>query len=201
VDTILGSCAALPFWFGEAGLCFAAIVAVNGDQGLGRIISPIKRAMRSSNLNEEVRMKRKGMAAWKGGLVDGQGGLSTESGVLKETPYSFRTRFDQGVGTNPEELIAAAHAGCFSMALANQLATAGMRPQSIRTTATVSLDKTDKGFAITGVHLDVVATVPGVPAAAFQEQATTAKAGCLVSQILNVPVTLDARLEDAAGGS
>src|SRR4029079_10361529 len=105
-------------------------------------------------------MKRKASAVWSGGLKDGKGTISTDSGVLSSTQYSFSTRFEDGKGTNPEELIAAAHAGCFSMALSGQLGQAGLTAESIRTTASVKLEKTDAGFAITSVHLDVKARVP-----------------------------------------
>ena len=106
-------------------------------------------------------MKRNGSAVWRGGLKDGKGTVSTDSGVLSNTQYSFSTRFEDGKGTNPEELIAAAHAGCFSMALSGQLGNAGMTAEQIQTTASVSLDKTDGGFAITAIHLDVRAKIPG----------------------------------------
>src|SRR6266480_4325513 len=105
-------------------------------------------------------MNRKSTAVWKGTLKEGKGSISTQSGVLKETQYSFATRFENGIGTNPEELIAAAHAGCFSMALSGQLGNAGMTAESIETTATVTLDKTDAGFTVTSVHLDVMAKIP-----------------------------------------
>src|ERR1700761_877422 len=114
-------------------------------------------------------MQRTGSAHWSGGLKDGKGTVSTQSGVLKQTQYSFSTRFEDGVGTNPEELIAAAHAGCFSMALSAQLESAGMKADSIDTTATVSLDKTDAGFSITAVHLDVKVKIPGADKAKFDE--------------------------------
>jgi osmotically inducible protein OsmC len=141
-------------------------------------------------------MKRTGSAVWKGELRDGAGTVSSASGVLKDTQYSFATRFENGIGTNPEELIAAAHAGCFSMALSVQLANAGMTAERIATTATVSLDKTDAGFAITGIHLDMTARIPGGDAAKFHEAANAAKAGCPVSRALAaVPITLDAKLE------
>ena len=140
-------------------------------------------------------MKRKGSAVWRGGLRDGQGAVSTESGVLSDTQYSFSTRFENGAGTNPEELIAAAHAGCFSMALSKQLEDAGMRADEIRTTAAVTLEKTDAGFAITKVHLDVAARIPGGDAAAFETAANNAKAGCPVSRLLKAEITMDARLE------
>ena len=140
-------------------------------------------------------MKRKGSAVWRGGLKDGKGIVSTDSGVLANTQYSFSTRFEDGKGTNPEELIAAAHAGCFSMALSAQLGNAGITPEQIQTTATVSLDKTDGGFAITAIHLDVVAKIPGGDKQAFETAANNAKTGCPVSKVLNAPITMDARLE------
>ncbi len=141
-------------------------------------------------------MRRKASAVWMGGLKDGKGTISTDSGVLSETQYSFSTRFEEGAGTNPEELIAAAHAGCFSMALSGQLGNAGLTADSIRTTATVRLEKTDAGFTITSVHLDVTARVPGADHQAFQTAANNAKAGCPVSRVLNAEITLDAKLEE-----
>ena len=140
-------------------------------------------------------MKRKASAVWTGGLKDGRGAISTDSGVLKETQYSFSTRFENGVGTNPEELIGAAHAGCFSMALSGQLGAAGMTAERIQTTATVALEKLESGFAITGIHLDLTAKIPGGDAAAFQKAAAAAKEGCPVSKALKVPITIDAKLE------
>jgi lipoyl-dependent peroxiredoxin len=140
-------------------------------------------------------MKRNAKAVWKGGLKGGKGTISTDSGVLSETQYSFNTRFEEGKGTNPEELIAAAHAGCFSMALSAQLEDAGLTAESITTTASVRLDKTDAGFAITSVHLDVAARVPGADRQAFETAAQNAKAGCPVSKVLNAESTMDARLE------
>jgi osmotically inducible protein OsmC len=140
-------------------------------------------------------MKRSASAEWKGGLKDGKGTISTESGVLSNTQYSFSTRFEDGAGTNPEELIAAAHAGCFSMALSGQLAQAGLTAESIRTTASVRLEKTDGGFAITSVHLEVKARVPNADQAAFDTAANNAKAGCPVSKVLKAEITMDATLE------
>ena len=140
-------------------------------------------------------MKRKASALWTGGLKDGRGTISTESGVLSETQYSFSARFENGVGTNPEELIGAAHAGCFSMALSGQLGAAGMTAERIRTTATVSLEKQEAGFAITGIHLDVTAKIPGADAAKFQAAATAAKEKCPVSKALKGPITMEAKLE------
>lgn len=140
-------------------------------------------------------MKRKGSARWNGGLKDGKGTISTASGVLSDTQYSFGTRFENGAGTNPEELIAGAHAGCFSMALSGQLGNAGLTAERIDTTATVSLEKTDAGFTITAIHLDVVARVPGADPKAFETAANNAKTGCPVSRLLNAAITMDARLE------
>jgi osmotically inducible protein OsmC len=145
--------------------------------------------------HEESTMRRKASAVWNGGLKDGKGTISTDSGVLSETQYSFSTRFEDGQGTNPEELIAAAHAGCFSMALSGQLGQAGLTAESIRTTATVRLEKTDAGFTITSVHLDVTAKVPGADQQAFEKAANNAKAGCPVSRVLNAEITMEARLE------
>jgi len=140
-------------------------------------------------------MKRKASAVWKGGLKNGRGTISTDSGVLSTTQYSFSTRFEDGKGTNPEELIAAAHAGCFSMALSAQLEGAGLTAESINTTAAVSLEKVDAGFAITAVHLDVTAKVPKATREAFEAAAKNAKEGCPVSKVLNAKITMDARLE------
>ena len=140
-------------------------------------------------------MKRHASAEWNGGLKDGKGSISTQSGVLAKTQYSFSTRFEDGTGTNPEELIAAAHAGCFSMALSGQLGNAGMTAESIKTTATVTLDKKDGAFAITAVHLDVTARIPGADEQAFQTAANNAKSGCPVSKVLNAEITMDAKLE------
>jgi osmotically inducible protein OsmC len=140
-------------------------------------------------------MKRKASAEWKGGLKDGKGTISSDSGVLTNTQYSFGTRFEEGKGTNPEELIAAAHAGCFSMALSGQLGNAGMTAERINTTATVTLEKTDAGFTVTSVHLDVGAKVPGADKQAFETAANNAKAGCPISRLLNTKITMDASLE------
>ena len=140
-------------------------------------------------------MKRRGSAHWQGGLKDGKGSVSTDSGVLSDTQYSFATRFAEGKGTNPEELIAAAHAGCFSMALSNELGKASLTPESIRTTATVTLEQTPAGFAITAVHLDVKARVPGATKEAFASTANAAKSGCPVSKVLKAEITMDAQLE------
>ncbi len=140
-------------------------------------------------------MQRKASAVWKGGLKDGKGTISSDSGVLKDTKYSFSTRFEGEPGTNPEELIAAAHAGCFSMALSAQLGGMGITPEEISTQAAVSLDKVDAGFAITAVHLTVRARIPGGDKAKFQQAAESAKSGCPVSKVLNAKITMDAQLE------
>ena len=142
-------------------------------------------------------MKRKGSAIWQGGLKDGKGTVSTESGVLSGTPYSFAARFESGAGTNPEELIAAAHAGCFTMALSKQLEDAGVRAEGINTTAEVTLEKTDAGFTITKVHLDVTARITGGDRAAFETAANNAKAGCPISRLLKADISLEAKLEGA----
>ena len=140
-------------------------------------------------------MKRKASAIWKGGLKDGKGTISTDSGVLSDTQYSFSTRFENGAGTNPEELIGAAHAGCFSMALSGQLGTAGLVAESIHTTATVTMEKTDAGFTVTEVHLDVKAKIPGASPDAFETATNNAKTGCPISRLLNAKITMEATLE------
>ena len=140
-------------------------------------------------------MQRKASALWKGGLKDGKGTMSTESGALSQAQYSFSTRFENGVGTNPEELIAAAHAGCFSMALSAQLGNHGMTAENIATTATVTMEKTDAGMTVTAVHLDTHVKVPGGNKDAFDKAAAEAKAGCPISRLLKATITLDAKLE------
>jgi osmotically inducible protein OsmC len=140
-------------------------------------------------------MKRKASAVWNGGLRDGKGVISTESGVLSDTQYSFSTRFEDGTGTNPEELIAAAHAGCFSMALSGQLGQEGLTAESIATEAAVTMEKTDAGFTIIAVHLMVTAKVPGADPQVFERAANNAKSGCPVSRVLNAEITMTARLE------
>ena len=139
-------------------------------------------------------MQRKSSAVWKGGLKDGKGAVSTGSGALSNAPYSFASRFETGGQTDPEELIAAAHAGCFSMALSGQLGQANLRADSIATTATVTLEKTD-GFSVTTVHLAVSAKVPGADKAAFEKAANDAKSGCPISRLLNAKITMEAVLE------
>ncbi len=139
-------------------------------------------------------MKHKASAIWKGSLKDGSGTMSTGSGALSAKPYSFRTRFEGEPGTNPEELIGAAHAGCFSMALSMILGMAGLTPEKIETEATVTLEKVGDGFSVTESHLDVKASIPGVDDATFQDLAGKAKAGCPISKLLNAKITMDAKL-------
>lgn len=141
-------------------------------------------------------MKRSASAVWNGGIKDGKGRISSDSGVLSDTQYSFSTRFESGNGTNPEELIAAAHAGCFSMALSGQLGAAGLTADSINTKATVEIEKDGAGFTITKVHLDVRAKVPGADQQAFEKAANDAKTGCPVSKVLNAQISMDAQLEN-----
>jgi osmotically inducible protein OsmC len=140
-------------------------------------------------------MQRKASAVWKGGLKDGKGSVSSTSGVLSNTPYSFTTRFENTPGTNPEELIAAAHAACFSMALSAQLGGANLTPESIHTSATLTMEKLDAGWTITAIQLDVTAKVPNADQAAFEKAANDAKAGCPVSKVLNAKITMNAKLE------
>lgn len=140
-------------------------------------------------------MERKASATWNGGLKTGKGVVSTASGVLNRTQYSFGTRFENGVGTNPEELIAAAHASCFAMALSAQLGEEGITPEQIDATATVTLEKNAAGWEVTTSHLDVRAKIPGADPAAFERAANNAKAGCPISRLLNAKITMDAKLE------
>lgn len=140
-------------------------------------------------------MKRSAQATWKGPLATGEGRFTTNSKALSDVRYSFPTRFGNEVGTNPEELIAAAHAGCFTMGLAFYLGDRGLPPASIRTTAELSLEKDGAGWRIAGMHLVTRARVPGVAAEVFQELAEQARSTCLVSRLLNTPVTLSAALE------
>ena len=140
-------------------------------------------------------MIRKASAVWKGSLKEGKGTVSSESGVLSSTPYSFSTRFETAKGTNPEELIAAAHAGCFTMALSAQLGNAGITPESLETTASLSFDKLDAGWTVTKIHLDVSARIPNADKAAFEKAAEAAKAGCPISRLLKTEITMTARLQ------
>jgi osmotically inducible protein OsmC len=139
-------------------------------------------------------MKQKASAIWQGTLKEGTGTMSTGSGALVSKPYSFKTRFEGEQGTNPEELIGAAHAGCFSMAFSMILGMAGFTPEKIETTATITLEQKDGGFAITASHLDLTASIPGIDEATFQDLAGKAKAGCPVSKVLNATITMDAKL-------
>ena len=139
-------------------------------------------------------MKKKAWAVWKGGIKGGNGSISTETGVLKEAPYGFKSRFEGGKGTNPEELIGAAHAACFSMALSGMLGEAGLTAEKIETHAEVTLDKVGEGFEITASHLSVVATVPRTDQVRFEEIANKAKAGCPVSKLLKATITMEAKL-------
>jgi lipoyl-dependent peroxiredoxin len=143
-------------------------------------------------------MERAATAVWNGALRDGKGAISTQSGVLSDAPYSFVTRFENGKVTNPEELIAAAHAGCFTMALAAQLGTMKVTPENLRTSATVSLEKLDAGWTISKIHLEVAGRIPGMSAEAFQSAADSAKQNCPVSRLLKAEISMTAKLEQAA---
>lgn len=140
-------------------------------------------------------MKRQASAQWKGDLKTGKGTVSTASGVLTTTPYSFSTRFENETGTNPEELIAAAHAGCFTMALSGQLGAANLVAEQLATTATVTMEKLDAGWTVTGIHLEVKGKVPKADRAAWEKATQDAKAGCPISKLLNTTITMDAKLE------
>jgi osmotically inducible protein OsmC len=139
-------------------------------------------------------INRKASAVWNGTLKEGKGTISTPSGVLKNTQYSFGMRFENSPGTNPEELIAAAHAGCFSMALSGQLGNAGMTAESIDTTASLTMEKLEAGFTITSIHLNTTVKIPGADKAKFETAANNAKAGCPISRLLNAKITMDAKL-------
>jgi lipoyl-dependent peroxiredoxin len=140
-------------------------------------------------------MKRKASAQWQGDLKTGKGTLSSDSGVLESTPYSFSTRFEDTKGTNPEELVAAAHAGCFTMALSAELGKDNLVPESLRTTATVTLDRLDSGWTVTESHLEVVARIPGASPQAFRKAAEAAETGCPISRLLKAKITMEAKLE------
>jgi len=146
-------------------------------------------------------MVRKASAVWNGTLKEGKGTISTDSKTLSNAQYSFSTRFENGVGTNPEELIAAAHAGCFSMALSGQLGNAGMTAESIETTASVTMEKTDAGMTVTKIHLDTTAKIPGADPAAFEKAAQNAKAGCPISRLLKADITMTAKLVGGTAAS
>ena len=140
-------------------------------------------------------MQRSATAVWKGSLKEGKGTLTTASGTLSTTPYSFVSRFEQGAGTNPEELIAAAHAGCFTMALSAQLGGAGLTPESIETLCTITLEKLESGFSITKSHLKVIANIPGASRETFEKLASAAETSCPVSKLLNAKITMEAALK------
>lgn len=140
-------------------------------------------------------MERSATAVWDGSLREGKGAISTQSSVLSEAPYSFVTRFENGKGTNPEELIAAAHAGCFTMALAAQLGTMKMTPETLQTSAKVTLEKLDAGWTISRIHLDVAGKVPGISAEGFESAAASAKQNCPVSRLLKAEISMTAKLE------
>ena len=141
-----------------------------------------------------MKIEKKASAVWMGTLKEGKGTISTESGVLANAPYGFNTRFEGVKGTNPEELIGAAHAGCFSMAFSVQLGNANLKADKIETSATVTLEKLEQGFTVTAVHLDVKASIPGADQAAFEKAANAAKAGCPISRLLNAKITMTATL-------
>jgi len=140
-------------------------------------------------------MNSKASAVWQGGLKDGKGVVSTNSGVLSNVPYNFAMRFEGAKGTNPEELIAAAHSACFAMALSAQLGEAGITAKNISASATVALEKTEGGFAVTSSHLDLTVQAPGANRAAVEKAAENAKAGCPISKLLNAKITLSAKYE------
>ncbi len=140
-------------------------------------------------------MKRTGSAIWQGDLKSGKGTVSTESGVLSQTQYSFSTRFENGKGTNPEELVAAAHAGCFTMALSAQLGEAGLTPEKLETMATVTFDKVEAGWTVTNIALNVRGKVPKADEATWDKATQAAKTGCPISRLLNTTITMDAKLE------
>jgi osmotically inducible protein OsmC len=140
-------------------------------------------------------MQRKASAVWKGSLKEGKGTVSTESGILKDSQYSFKTRFDEGIGTNPEELLAAAHAGCFAMALSNELGKAGITPERLEVACTITLDKTAEGFSITKSHLDLAARIPGGDKAKFDEAVKSAKTGCPVSKLFKAEITVASSIQ------
>mgnify|MGYP002079138253 FL=1 len=139
-------------------------------------------------------MKRKATAVWQGTGMEGNGTLSSDSGVLNNTQYSFSTRFADGIGTNPEELIAAAHAGCFTMALSFQLSNAGFVPEKLETKAVLNMEKLELGWTVTAIELNLEASVPGIDNEKFMELANAAKAGCPVSRLLNTEITMNAKL-------
>ena len=160
---------------------------------------PIKLAVIYLELHliKEIYMDHSGSAAWAGGIKDGIGSISVQTGVLKDAPYGFKARFEDGPGTNPEELIGAAHAACFTMALSGELGKAGLTADSLKTEATVTLEKVSGGFSITKIHLDLSGKVPGTDQSGFEKIANDAKVGCPVSKLFkdNAEITLTAKLE------
>jgi osmotically inducible protein OsmC len=178
----------------SSGCAFAALNTSNSHCS-GRAVSVYNgQGLNFLRHDEEKTMERKASAVWKGGLKDGKGSISAPGGVLKDTQYSFTSRFENGPGTNPEELIAAAHAACFSMALSAQLGGANLTPESISTNVTLTMEKLDSGWTITASHLDVVGKVPGADAATFQKYAEAAEKGCPVSKVLNAKISMTAKL-------
>ena len=143
-------------------------------------------------------MQRSATAVWNGTLKDGKGSISTPSGTLTDAPYSFLTRFENAKGTNPEELIGAAHAGCFAMALSAQLSTMNFTPERIKVSATVSLEKLEASWTISKIHLDLAARIPGITQTAFESAAASAKANCPVSRLFKADISLTSVLEQAA---
>ena len=146
-------------------------------------------------------MQRKATAVWQGGIKEGKGNITTDSGVLKQTQYSFSTRFENGIGTNPEELLAAAHSGCFAMALSAELGKVGLTPEKLEAKATITLDQAQGGFAITKSHIDLVAYIPGADQAKFESAVKAAETGCPVSKLFKAEISVNARLESNAGAS
>ncbi len=147
-----------------------------------------------SQKNRRVCMDKKATAIWEGGLKDGKGNLTTQSGTLKQTSYSFKDRFESGVSTNPEELLAAAHSGCFTMALSAELEKVGMKADQLQTTCTIALDKDNSGFVITKSHLDLIAKIPNADKAKFDAAVKNAEKGCPVSKLYKTEITVDAKL-------
>jgi osmotically inducible protein OsmC len=158
-------------------------------------LHPFCRLAHPEPRRQDTQVKRTASAQWQGDLKNGKGTVSTASGVLDKSQYSFSTRFENGKGTNPEELLAAAHAGCFTMALSAQLGQANLTAQSLETTCTISLEKVGEGFSITESHLELKAKVPGANQAAFDQAVANAKSGCPVSKLYNTKITLNATLE------
>jgi lipoyl-dependent peroxiredoxin len=177
----------------ESGAAEIFIKPVNRQAGINKTSQSFSR--KNSNRKKESTMQRKASAVWQGDLKTGKGAISTDSGTLKQTQYSFSTRFENGVGTNPEELLAAAHAGCFTMALSGQLGAVGLKADKLETTATISLEKVGEGFSITKSHLDLVAKIPGADQAKFDQAVKNAETGCPVSKLFKAEISVNARLE------